>query len=62
MSVESPESLGDGSYKKFQERVREKMALDPFFHKMKPDEKVKFNFYSIFVKLKYHISNVHKSN
>ena len=41
MSVESPESLGDGSYKKFQERVREKMAEDPFDHQMKKDEKVR---------------------
>ncbi|XP_066919566.1 atrial natriuretic peptide receptor 2-like isoform X4 [Clytia hemisphaerica] len=40
MSVESPESLGDGTYKKFQERVREKMAEDPFDYQMKPDEKV----------------------
>ena len=43
MSVESPESLGDGSYKKFQERVREKMAEDPFDHQMKKDEKVRNN-------------------
>ena len=38
MSVESPES--DGTYQNFQNRVRRRMAEQPFNHLMPKDEKV----------------------